>query len=345
MVPKRTAHRPDRIHTGKTATGQILARLSEDVTRALDEGLLDPGEIADLGPRLNQMFAPYRCEPDTRAGHFDDVVSRMCELVRTPSHVTSSVTLVEPEFARACAALGFRRALLSTVDHGTWQPEYLYVDATLSDHTRLRQYLSNMIDLSSAPLEADVIRRRTQHLVVSPHTHQLTYKPLMQISASHGFAVAPLVSGSQVIGMIHGDQFDQVTTGQDLERVVFLSEMVGVVAERLERQKRLTTLRDRVANIVRYSEEFISGRVRMDPFVTRTDKPVADRYNLLTPRQHVVLSDLAAGLSNAEIARELGVSEATVKSHVKQIFHKLGVHSRAEATARHQADRNIHGQR
>ncbi|WP_067899533.1 response regulator transcription factor [Nocardia vaccinii] len=339
-MPKRTAHQPDRIRENICATGDVFARLRADITQALDEGLVGPEEVAGLGPQLSRMFAPYQWGTNMRAGHFDEAASRMCELLRTPSDLTSAATLAESDFAHACAALGFRRALLSTVHRGTWQPEYLYVDITLSDHTRLRQYLSNMIDLTAAPLEADVIRRRTTHLVVSPHTHQLTYKPLMRISASHGFAVAPLISGSQVIGMVHGDQFDQVTTGEDLGRVVFLSEMVGVVAERVQRQHQLAALRERLANIVRYSEELITGRVRADPFSPRAANPVADQRNLLTRRQHAVLSDLAAGLSNAQIASELDISEATVKSHIKQIFRKLGVRSRAEATARYRADLN-----
>ena len=40
------------------------------------------------------------------------------------------------------------------------------------------------------------------------------------------------------------------------------------------------------------------------------------------------------GFSNAEIARKLFVTEATVKSHLSSSFAKLGVRSRAEATAR-----------
>lgn len=291
------------------------------------------------------MFAPYRCLAHTQTDHFENAISRVRRLLTAPSGSTALATLVEPDFAHACAALGFRRALLSTVHNDSWQPERLFVDTTPSDHSMLRRYLENMIDLTAAPLEADVIRRHTPHLVASPLTHQLTYKPLMRISASHGFAVAPLMSGSHVIGMIHGDQYDEETTGGDLDRVVFLSEMVGAVAERLEHQHRVSVLEQRVANIVRYSEELLAGRICPDPFVVRPDGADHDAEHSLTPRQRAVLSDLAAGLSNAEIARELGVSEATVKSHIKQIFHKLGVHSRAEAAAHYRDDRRIGGPR
>ncbi|WP_288480017.1 response regulator transcription factor [uncultured Deinococcus sp.] len=54
----------------------------------------------------------------------------------------------------------------------------------------------------------------------------------------------------------------------------------------------------------------------------------------LTPRERDVLEQLAAGLSNKRAARELGVSESTVKFHVQALYAKLGVQSRAGAVAR-----------
>lgn len=53
----------------------------------------------------------------------------------------------------------------------------------------------------------------------------------------------------------------------------------------------------------------------------------------LRPREHDVLRRLAAGRRNREIAADLAISENTVKFHVANIYRKLGVTSRSEATA------------
>lgn len=55
--------------------------------------------------------------------------------------------------------------------------------------------------------------------------------------------------------------------------------------------------------------------------------------NLLSPRQREVFELLAQGLSNKMIARELDISEGTVKSHVATIFDVLNVHNRVAAVA------------
>jgi DNA-binding NarL/FixJ family response regulator len=53
----------------------------------------------------------------------------------------------------------------------------------------------------------------------------------------------------------------------------------------------------------------------------------------LTPREREVLAAVAHGHTNSEIAKELYLSEATVKSHVHRIFFKLGITDRAKAVS------------
>lgn len=54
-------------------------------------------------------------------------------------------------------------------------------------------------------------------------------------------------------------------------------------------------------------------------------------FSELTPRELEILCLLAEGQSNKVIARNLGISDGTVKLHVKAVLRKLNVHSRVEA--------------
>jgi two-component system, NarL family, nitrate/nitrite response regulator NarL len=51
----------------------------------------------------------------------------------------------------------------------------------------------------------------------------------------------------------------------------------------------------------------------------------------LTGREHQVLDLMASGASTVEIRRSLGISEHTVRSHIRHVLQKLGAHSRGEA--------------
>ena len=61
---------------------------------------------------------------------------------------------------------------------------------------------------------------------------------------------------------------------------------------------------------------------------------VADAFPGLTPRERDVLLGLRRGHTDKSLAAQLGVSVWTVHTHMKNIFAKLGVHTRAEAAAR-----------
>jgi len=53
--------------------------------------------------------------------------------------------------------------------------------------------------------------------------------------------------------------------------------------------------------------------------------------NNLTPRELDVLRHLVQGLSNAELAEKLHLSEATIKTHIARILAKLGLRDRVQA--------------
>jgi len=85
-----------------------------------------------------------------------------------------------------------------------------------------------------------------------------------------------------------------------------------------------------------------SGEALLAPSITRRlisdfarrrrhERPRSDVVNVLTPRELDVLRLIARGLSNAEIAGELFLSEQTVKTHVGHVLSKLGLRDRTQA--------------
>ena len=70
---------------------------------------------------------------------------------------------------------------------------------------------------------------------------------------------------------------------------------------------------------------------RFAPMLPAGDSQAASELEELTERERQVLVLVAQGLSNAELARRLFVSEATVKTHVGRILAKLGLRDRVQA--------------
>ncbi|MFF8955223.1 response regulator [Streptomyces sp. NPDC014894] len=93
--------------------------------------------------------------------------------------------------------------------------------------------------------------------------------------------------------------------------------------------------RDELFTAVRAAAE---GRTVLSPavasrLVSAVRNPAAPAAKVLSAREREVLELVARGTSNREIARELFISEATVKTHLTHLYGKLGVKDRAAAVA------------
>ncbi len=125
-----------------------------------------------------------------------------------------------------------------------------------------------------------------------------------------------------------------VLTTFDLDEYVFGALRAGAAGFLLKdapRERLLEAIR-----VVHAGEALLSPSITrrlIEDFAARTD-PIAPPRALLeqvTPREREVLVLVARGLSNAEIAKHLVVTEATVKSHVRSILMKLDLRDRVQA--------------
>lgn len=82
---------------------------------------------------------------------------------------------------------------------------------------------------------------------------------------------------------------------------------------------------------VQSGEVWTPPNIDIDADMDEASTELLGRIQSLTPQQTRVLSMLAEGLLNKQIAYELGVSEATVKAHVSAVLLKLDVDSRTQA--------------
>ena len=88
---------------------------------------------------------------------------------------------------------------------------------------------------------------------------------------------------------------------------------------------------DRLQRAQQVLGEFLLRASEVATAVPLPHKLSREVHEHLTKRERQVLALLGQGLSTKEIARQLTISEATVRNHIQNILNKLGLHSRLEA--------------
>ncbi|WP_413791361.1 MULTISPECIES: two-component system response regulator NarL [unclassified Pseudomonas] len=88
--------------------------------------------------------------------------------------------------------------------------------------------------------------------------------------------------------------------------------------------------------LIQYIRDALNGALVISPGLTRVmaqalRSPPRQADVELTERERQVLKTIAGGYSNKVIGHKLGITEGTVKVHVKNLLHKLGLRSRVEA--------------
>lgn len=104
----------------------------------------------------------------------------------------------------------------------------------------------------------------------------------------------------------------------------------GYLLKDMEPDELVSALRDIEIGKNVVAQDLTDALARMVQGETNVDDDKGP-FSELTPREMEILCLLADGQSNKLIARNLGISDGTVKLHVKAILRKLGIHSRVEA--------------
>lgn len=147
----------------------------------------------------------------------------------------------------------------------------------------------------------------------------------------------PDMDGVEVLRRLHDSGLNRpvvmLTTSSEEEDLIscLRNGARGYLVKNMEPDDLVTALHNVTAGETVVAKELTGVLARViqgaDPALAEGTELHAD----LTPREREILCLVAEGQSNKVIARNLGISDGTVKLHVKAILRKLGVHSRVEA--------------
>lgn len=147
----------------------------------------------------------------------------------------------------------------------------------------------------------------------------------------------PQMSGIEVLRKLRDRQLkmaiSMLTTSREEKDVIESLQYgaQGYLLKDMEPDELITALNDILDGKTVVAPELTSVLARAVQGEAREAEHLQDRFADLTPRESEILCHLAAGQSNKVIANHLGITDGTVKLHVKAILRKLNVQSRVEA--------------
>jgi DNA-binding NarL/FixJ family response regulator len=344
----------------------LLAADIIGIESELDPALSCDAQLAQLRRRVEEFVnTAGTTAPERRAEAYELLAAihrlQHSELEATLAHQLSTLEeirdsidefsglspreLIDVVPVRICRDLSFGRAMISTISGAIWLPQHLHIAEDRGpESTEFERFVTGArIPLSSAPLETELIRRRTATRVPDPVSDKRTHKQIVSVSRCWSYIAAPITFRGRAIGILHADrpQNRGIITKDDLELMATFAECLSIIFESAFLQERmkqqLERATDTYARVVSMLDDAggTPARVVQLPLQrpARPPQPARTGIALLTSREREVLAHLATGATNAQIARNLVVSEATIKSHLKQISKKLRTTSRAAAVA------------
>jgi DNA-binding CsgD family transcriptional regulator len=265
------------------------------------------------------------------------VLVRLAEL-GPPSEVRSRA----PAFA--ASALDLDRVLLSSIHNGTLIAEAFHPAGDVLDQLR-----ETGVALKYPLVEGEIMRRRRAQLVHAVNGEPSARHAFAELLGWIDYAAAPIVLDGTVIGFFHGDRqmSGRSIDEGDAEALAAFALCFGLVYERAVLRHRLRVQRQEMRQVASWADSrtselgdrsiFLAEEVGVSSQETATIQPSGESAlrDLLTRRELDVLRLMVAGKTNPAIAKELVVSDGTVKFHVKNILRKLHASNRAEATSRY----------
>jgi DNA-binding CsgD family transcriptional regulator len=323
-------------------------------------------QLANLTQRLEQRIAlPSDPTADwaTTAEILISILSLQCELldhdlarrVKSMSEIRHALGYLRglpPRKMIYAAAevlsreFAYARTMISSVRGSLWLPQYAHIEDEGADpHSRsLLEYISDrQIQLADAPLETELVRKRCGVFAPSPADDKRVFKEIMEASGCFGYIGAPITVQGRPIGILHADRPEPhgIVTMDHLEQLEAFAECLSVAFESAALEEKAARQRVEVDNLCGNVDELLSRSARSALWSLPGAAPEHRVYYLrdqpavaeLTSRELEIMSHVATGATNGQIARYLVISEGTVKSHLKHIAKKLNTSSRAAAVA------------
>ena len=324
--------------------------------------------LASLRQRLEQRIAlPSNPTPDwaTTAEILISILRLQCELldrdlsrrVKSMSEIRNALgylrglpprKMIDATPIVLSRELAFARTMISTVRGSTWLPQHLHIEEEGADpdsRSFLDYVAGRQIQLANAPLETELVRKRCGAFAPSPMDDKRTFKDIVEVSGSFGYIAAPITIQGRAIGILHADRPEPhgIVTMDHLEQLEAFAECLSVAFESAALEEKAAQQRVEMDNLCGNVDELLgrsarsvlwslpleSAGPRRAGYYDR-DQPTAPE---LTSREREIMSHVATGATNGQIARCLVISEGTVKSHLKHIAKKLKTSSRAAAVA------------
>ena len=331
----------------RTALGSQLDELRERLERRIAEF---PERTAELAATSELLISILRLQCELLDHDLSRRAGCLSEIRNAVGHLRglSPCEMVYAAPVVLSREFGFARAMISTVRGSVWMPQHLYIEDEEADPQSqpFLDYVARAhIQLADAPLETELIRKRCGAFVPSPRDDKRTFKEIVDVSGCFGYIAAPITVQGRAIGMLHADRPkpDGVVTMAHLDQLEAFAECLAVAFECAVLEEKAAQQRVEVDKLCANVDELLrrSARTSLWSLPDATPGKRHDAYHRrdqpavpsLTCREREIMSYVATGATNGQIARCLVISEGTVKSHLKHIAKKLNTSSRAAAVA------------